>query len=262
MPLDAARAIRVVLTDIDDTLTSACRLSAAAYQALESLQAAGLAVAAVTGRPAGWCDMIARCWPVAGVIGENGAFYFAYDPGKRRMRRVYADDLATRAANRQRLKDVERRILAAAPGARVAADQAYREADLAIDIGEDVTPLDSADIARILAIFAAAEARAKLSSIHINGWFGDYDKLTMTRRFAAEILGLNLDQERERVVFVGDSPNDAPMFGFFPNACGVANVLTFAGQLEVLPTYVTKAARGEGFAEVARHLLAARGIGA
>ncbi|MGH7118633.1 MAG: HAD family hydrolase [Acetobacteraceae bacterium] len=262
MPLDVARAIRVVLTDIDDTLTSECRLSAAAYQALESLEAAGLAVAAVTGRPAGWCDMIARCWPVAGVVGENGAFYFAYDVHGRRMRRVYAADFATRTANRQRLEDVRKRILAAAPAARVAADQAYREADLAIDIGEDVQPLNSADVAHILDIFAAAEARAKLSSIHVNGWFGDYDKLTMTRRFATEILGLDLERERERVIFVGDSPNDAPMFGFFPNACGVANVLNFAGRLEASPTYVTQGAGGTGFAEVARHLLAARGLAA
>lgn len=260
MPRDVARAIRVVLTDIDDTLTSDGRLSAAAYQALADLEAAGLAVAAVTGRPAGWCDMIARLWPLAGVVGENGAFYFAYDVRTRRMRRVYADDPATRTANRQRLGELEKRILAAVPSASIAADQAYREADLAIDIAEDVTPLDSADIARILAIFAEAKARAKLSSIHINGWFGDYDKLTMARRFAAEVLGLDIERERDRVMFVGDSPNDAPMFGFFPNACGVANVVAFAPVLDASPTYVTKGAGGAGFAEVVDYLLAARGV--
>ncbi len=55
----------------------------------------------------------------------------------------------------------------------------------------------------------------------------------MTRRFAREILGLDIDAEREgRAIFVGDSPNDAPMFGFFPLACGVSGVRAFADEIE------------------------------
>ena len=73
------RKIRFVLTDIDDTLTENGRLPAKSYQALESLQQSGLKVIPITGRPAGWCDHIARMWPVDGVVGENGAFYFTYD---------------------------------------------------------------------------------------------------------------------------------------------------------------------------------------
>ena len=71
--------IRYVLTDIDDTVTTDGRLPAKSYDALERLQNAGLAVIPITGRPAGWCDMIARFWPVDAVVGENGAFYFSYD---------------------------------------------------------------------------------------------------------------------------------------------------------------------------------------
>jgi len=258
MPDTVAAAVEVVFADIDDTLTDDGRLSAEAYQALEDLSQAGLAVAPITGRPAGWCDMIARFWPVAGVVGENGAFYFAYDRPARRMRRVFAADAAERERNRRRLSDVRARILAEVPGAAVSADQAYREADLAIDFCEDVAPLDRAHIARIKAIFEAEGALAKVSSIHVNGWFGQYDKLTMTRRFAAEVIGLDLDHARERAVFVGDSPNDAPMFGFFPHSCGVANVLRFAGELEAEPAYVAAERGGRGFVEVARRLLAAR----
>jgi HAD superfamily hydrolase (TIGR01484 family) len=258
LPETAAR-IDVVLADIDDTLTHEGRLPACAYEALERLTEAGIAVAPITGRPAGWCDMIARMWPVAGVVGENGAFYFSYDAAERRMRRVFAISAVQRAEDRKRLDAVCTRILAEVPGAAVSADQLYREADLAIDFCEDVPPLPAADVDRIKQIFEEAGAVAKISSIHVNGWFGTYDKLTMTRRFAAEILGLDLDLERDRIVFVGDSPNDAPMFRFFPNSCGVANVQQFRGRIEAEPAYVTSREGGYGFVEVADQILAARG---
>jgi HAD superfamily hydrolase (TIGR01484 family) len=258
MPDAVAAAVTVVLADIDDTLTHDGRLPAEAYQAIEDLSAAGLSVAPITGRPAGWCDMIARFWPVRGVVGENGAFYFAYDAGARKMARIFAAAPDERMANRRRLEAVKARILEEVPGAAVSADQLYREADLAIDFCEDVPPLSKAEIARIKAIFEAEGAVAKISSIHVNGWFGQYDKLSMTRRFAKDVLAVDLDRDKDRIIFVGDSPNDAPMFGFFPNACGVAGVLGFAGELDAEPAYVTAGGGGRGFVEVAERILAAR----
>jgi HAD superfamily hydrolase (TIGR01484 family) len=259
MPRSLAASMRGVFADIDDTITSDGRLGAAAYAALEALDAAGLAVIPVTGRPAGWCDHIARMWPVTAVVGENGAFYFRYEHAARRMHQRFMQDAATRRAGRERLDALAGQILAQVPGTALASDQAYREADLAIDWCEDVPALDAAAVARVVAAFHAAGANAKVSSIHVNGWFGDYDKLGMTRIAARECLGVDLDLERERYVFVGDSPNDAPLFGFFPNAVGVANVRAFAGQLDAEPRYVTGAASGDGFRELAMHLLAARG---
>ena len=256
-PALAAR-VSMVLTDIDDTLTHAGRLPAAAYRALEDLTQAGFLVAPITGRPAGWCDMIARFWPVAGVVGENGAFYFAYDEAHRKMRRVFAASAAERAENRRRLERVRARVLAEVPGAGVSADQAYREADLAIDFCEDVAPLGRDAVRRIKQIFEEEGATAKISSIHVNGWFGGYDKLSMTRRFARDIAGLDIDAEPDRVVFVGDSPNDAPMFGFFPLACGVSGVRDFAAELEAAPAFVTRGPGGRGFVEVAEALISAR----
>ena len=258
LPQIDAQRVRLVLTDIDDTLTADGRLPADAYRALEDLSNAGFLVAPVTGRPAGWCDMIARFWPVTGVVGENGALYFAYQPALRTMRRVYAADAATRAANRLRLETIRVRVLAEVPGCAVSADQAYREADLAIDFCEDVPPLDPQAVDRIKAIFEEEGAVAKVSSIHVNGWFGRYDKLSMTRRFAREIAGLDIDKHNETIAFVGDSPNDAPMFGFFRNSFGVSLVRNFIGRMEAEPTFVTLGGGGRGFVEVAEHLLSAR----
>jgi HAD superfamily hydrolase (TIGR01484 family) len=257
-PLAERAAIEVLLTDIDDTLTEHGRLPAESYLALQRLKRAGLIVVPVTGRPAGWCDLIARQWPVDGVIGENGALYFRYLDGERRMLRQYARDGDTRRADRLKLDRIREEVLASVPGAAVAADQAYREADLAIDFCEDVPALSREAVGRILAIFTSHGATAKVSSIHVNGWYGDYDKLSMTRRFLAEAMGLDMDAKRKAMVFAGDSPNDAPMFGFFPRSVGVANILDFAGDLSHKPAYVTKARGASGFVELADALLAAR----
>ena len=244
-----------VLCDIDDTLTVAGRLPAAALAAMERLGHHGIRVVPITGRPAGWCDHIARMWPVDAVVGENGAFYYRYDAGKRKMVRRYVRSHAERAEDRRRLDAIRDRVLAAVPGCAVASDQAFRLADLAIDFCEDVDPLPEAAVDRILACFTAAGARAKVSSIHVNGWFGDYDKLTTTRLLFTEVFDTDLDAIRDRVVFAGDSPNDAPMFAYFPESVGVANVRRFADRMEALPTWVTRAEGGHGFAELVDLLL-------
>ena len=254
----ARRRIRGVLFDIDDTLTSAGRLTASAYQALEALSDAGLITLAITGRPAGWCDHIARMWPVDGVVGENGAFYFRHDDSQGRMIKRYCLDPAARRANRRRLAVLETEILAAVPGSAVASDQGYRDADLAIDFCEDVPRLAPKSVVRIVELFEQAGANAKVSSVHVNGWFGDYDKLSTSRLILAEMFGIDLDRDQAAFVFAGDSPNDAPMFGFFDNAVGVANVADFLDQLSAKPTWVTIRPSGAGFAELAEALLAAR----
>ncbi len=257
-PIEERRRIRGVLCDIDDTLTTDGRLTAAAYAAMERLQQAGLTVIPITGRPAGWCDHIARMWPVTAVVGENGALYFRYDPAARKMHRGYVQDAATRAAQREQLLRIGASIVAAVPGAAVAADQAYRESDLAIDYCEDVEKLPRAAVDRIVQLMQARGLTAKVSSIHVNGWFGGHDKLTMTKRLMHEAFAIDLDAARATYVFVGDSPNDAPMFAYFPHAIGVANIREFAGRLEHEPRYVTAAASGAGFCELAEYLLAVR----
>lgn len=257
-PVEDRRRVRNVLCDIDDTLTTEGRITATAYGAMESLQQAGLRVIPITGRPAGWCDHIARMWPVAGVVGENGAFYFRYDHDRRTMVRRFAHDPATRRRHREQLQRIGAEILKAVPGSAIAADQLYREADLAIDYCEDVERLPEAAVERIVALMQEHGLTAKVSSIHVNGWFGTYDKLTMTKTMMRDCFDLDPDSERGACVFVGDSPNDAPMFAYFPHSIGVANIHEFDGRLASAPTYVTTRRSGDGFREVADLLLAAR----
>ena len=255
----AARAtVRGVLADIDDTLTTHGRLHAAAYEALERLRSAGLLVVPVTGRPAGWCDHIARMWPVDAVVGENGAFWFRHDAARGRLVKRYVIGEAERAQRASRMGSIAERVLREVPGSAVASDQPYREADLAIDYREDVPELPRAAIARIVSIMEGEGLTAKVSSIHVNGWFGGYDKLSTTRLMLREDFGIDAEAERSSLVFAGDSPNDQPMFAFFPNAVGVANVRHMADLMTELPAWVTPSAGSAGFAELARALLEAR----
>ncbi|MBC8209153.1 MAG: HAD-IIB family hydrolase [Desulfobulbaceae bacterium] len=255
IPGETRKQIKYVLTDIDDTLTLDGKLPAVAYTAMEQLQQAGIKVIPITGRPAGWCDHIARMWPVDGLVGENGAFYFYYDnQGRRMIRRFWRSD-EQRRTDQLKLAQIQKEILQNVAGCAVSVDQPYREADLAIDFCEDVPPLPMSEVKKIVSIFEAAGAVAKISSIHVNGWFGEYDKLTMTRRFFAEIFQIDLEKHKNSIVFSGDSPNDAPMFGYFPNSVGVANVLEFGDELENKPAWITQEKGGNGFAEMADILL-------
>ncbi len=260
LPDAVARGVTAVFTDIDDTLTLDGRVPAAAFTALWRLAEAGVAVVPVTGRPAGWCDHLARAWPVAGVVGENGAFYFRHDPARGRLVQRFLLDADARRGLQARLADLGARILAEVPGAALASDQPYRIHDLAIDFCEDVPRLPESAVDRIVALFEEAGATAKVSSIHINGWFGRHDKLGMIRLFAAEVLGLDVDREadRARCLYAGDSPNDEPAFAFFEGAVGVANVREHLHRLRHPPAVVTAGRGGEGFAELAARLLAAR----
>ena len=153
------------------------------------------------------------------------------------------------------MKKLEEEILREVPASRLSVDQPYREADLAIDYCEDIDPLPDQDIDRIVRLFENAGARAKISSIHVNGWFGDYDKLSMSKILFKEEFGKNLEEVKQQVIYTGDSPNDGPMFAYFPNSVGVANVKQFEGKMVHLPAWVTQKEGGYGFAEMVNILL-------
>ena len=257
-PLAERRGAQALLCDLDDTLTTEGSLAPETYQALARLKAAGLIVAVVTGRPAGWCDLISRLWPVDAAVGENGAFYFRRDERTRAIRRVYRDDVRARAEHRRSLDELAREILAKVPGAALSTDQPYRETDLAIDYREQVAPLPRADVDYIAALIEAAGGETMISSIHIHARFSKVDKMTMAGRLLAEEFALDVAAGAERVLFVGDSTNDAAMFSGLPNTIGVANVAEIVDRLPRPPRYVTRGHSGAGFVELAEAILEAR----
>ncbi len=259
--------IDIVFTDIDDTLTDEGVLRAEAYSSLWNLHEAGIKIVPVTGRPAGWCEMIARFWPVHGVIGENGGFYFRYlgapsSPNQTRiekkMKRHFVLDEKTMAKNREALDLVRYEILRNVRGAAVASDQFSRLMDLAIDFAEDVGPLSETTINQIVSIFEKHGATAKVSSIHVNGWFGSYDKLSTTKVYCENELGFKFESAKSKIAFCGDSPNDEPMFEAFTNSFAVANIVNFAERLKFKPAFVSEKNGGRGFVQIANRILELR----
>ena len=264
-PLAARRGIVGVLTDIDDTLTTGGAITADALAALAALQAAGLPVMAITGRPVGWSQPFALDWPVDAIVAENGAVALftnkkglkPNNDGRKLLSKLYQQDAATRLANFARMRQVARRVTAEVPGAVLAQDSPGRETDIAIDHSE-FAHLPPERIAQALRIMRSEGMNASVSSIHINGWFGTHNKLEGARWIVRELLGRDLDPELDRWVYVGDSTNDQLMFKAFPHSVGVANVRRFEAELQHPPRYITEGERGAGFAEVAAALLAAR----
>jgi hypothetical protein len=248
-----ARGVRVVLFDVDDTLTTQGKLTAEAYGALEALRHAGLRSVAVTGRAAGFCEYAARMWPVDAVVGENGGFWFRSIGGK--VEREYREAAEVRAGNRSSYAAISRAIIAAVPGCAIASDERFRETDFTIDYAEEVPALAPEAVERIAGLMRRESLRVAISSIHIHGWFGDYDKQITSYALLARHFDLDPAANPAAAVFVGDSPNDASMFAAFPKCVGVANVRKYAGRMTAEPRYVTNAAFGAGFTELVAHLL-------
>lgn len=242
-------AIRFVLTDVDDTLTDGARLPAAAYAAVERLDDAGFRVIPITAAPAGWCDLMCRMWPVAAVIGENGGLCFRHNRERGETERRYWTPAGERRRDRRKMTALGGRIGALIPGAALAADQAYRETTLAFC--NPGPPLSD----KIVAALAVAGARTVVNSLWVLGWFGGFDKLAMTRRMLAELFAADIERDRDAFIYVGDSLNDEPMFGFFPNSVGVSSVRHYVDRMATPPQWVTMGAGGSGFVEVAEALL-------
>lgn len=255
-PQEFSSRVYGVFTDIDDTLTTDGAITPDALEALGALQAAGLHIIPITGRPVGWSEPFALSWPVDAIVAENGAVALRRNAAGG-LDKLYQQDAATRAANYARMQEVLAQIERDVPGARRATDSPGRETDIAIDHSE-FTHLPQPAIDQAVAIMRAAGMNATVSSIHINGWFGAHNKLEGARWIARQLFGRPLDAEIDRWVYVGDSTNDQLMFEHFPHSVGVANIARFVPQLTHLPRYVAQGERGAGFAELARTILDSR----
>lgn len=279
-PQQARRSVVGVFTDIDDTLTTDGAITSDALQALADLKAAGLFVIPITGRPIGWCEPFlagadAAPWPVDAMVAENGGVAIVPQRAENLSRiglqpaqtmpeqlskpyqKIYQLDATARAHNTARMAQVAAQVLAEVPGVELTRDGGGRETDLAFDYAEHAQ-LTPATVQQVLDVLQRAGMHTTVSSIHIHGCFGDFNKWMGARWIAQALLGRDLPAELDRWVFVGDSGNDQAMFEHFTHSVGVANIARFADQLTHLPTYVTEGARGAGFAQVARAILEAR----
>ncbi len=244
--------VRALFTDLDGTLTSDGRLDRATTQALFDLFESGLPVVLVTGRPAGWGHALASLYPFAATVTENGGLTFIPKDGALRKFYGVAEDQLPKW--RSEMLASASAVQGEIPDARLSADSAYREVDMAMDWNEECRlSLDQAD--RIVEMLLADGFSASRSSVHVNFGPPGFDKFTACQRVLEEVFD-ETGSSLHEYVFVGDSLNDAPMFGAFAKSVGVANVAERWDELPHKPKYKTDASEGAGFAELTRHLLA------
>ncbi|MHA7880082.1 MAG: HAD-IIB family hydrolase [Saccharospirillum sp.] len=242
-----------LFTDVDDTLTSGGQLLPETYSALWQLHRAGVRIIPITGGCAGWCDQIIRTWPVDAVIGESGGFYIHRDADKR-LHWQFWDTREQHEADKAT-------ILATLNGMDtgfdipLAKDQPFRLVDVAIDYNQD-QKLTAGQVARITnELTQTTDFRVKQSSIHINVWRGNFSKGAMAKRLLQEHFGLTAKEMRDRVVFVGDAPNDETMFERFPLSVGVANIRPHLAGMHHKPHSITQASSGLGVVELISYWL-------
>jgi HAD superfamily hydrolase (TIGR01484 family) len=268
-PVKQRRNIIGVFTDIDDTLTTHGEISVDALQALTDLKAAGLQVIAITGRPLGWSEQFATSWPVDALVAENGAVAWVNTKNTQINRKIsiqptyllnsllsklYQQDSETRSKNKIRMLQIAQLVTSQIPGVQVSRDGAGRETDLAFDYNEFAN-LSPETVRQVVDLLKAQGMETSVSSIHIHGCFGHFDKWTGAQWIVRELFQRELANELDRWVFVGDSGNDQAMFQHFKHSIGVANIRRFEAQLTHLPRYITPSERGAGFAEVVKYLL-------
>ncbi|MEN0613724.1 HAD-IIB family hydrolase [Klebsiella indica] len=245
--------VRFVLTDLDDTLTYRGRLSAETYTALERLQKAGVKVIPVTAAPAGWCDQMARMWPVDGVIGENGGIFFRRKNDGHGIEHFFWHDKEKHSEVAERLKLIGEQIKREIVAARFADDQPFRMTSIAFS-----KPQEDRLCSLILDALVQAGAATTVNNLWILGWLGKYDKLSMARRILRDFYALDIDFDRSAILYSGDSTNDAPMFSFFEHTVGVSTVTDYLDQIPQPPQWITCGPGGAGFVEIADAIIASR----
>jgi HAD superfamily hydrolase (TIGR01484 family) len=251
----------VIGFDLDDTLTTHGQLEAPTLDLLTQLGKNKWKRVLVTGRPSGWADALMKLLPVDAVVAEQGAhIQFWAQPRSRGLAPVrhywtkqgyqshYVSPHDPQTV--QKLWDEVRRRF---PQLKAASDQPYRLYDQAVDFAEEVTPpLSFREADEIRKIFESLGATAKVSSIHVNGWWGDFTKAQGLEFLVEKCWGLKVKND---VIFVGDSPNDASLFERAAVSVGVANICEFRELPFERPHYVTQEREGAGACEVMRALL-------
>lgn len=268
-PVEQRRNIIGVFTDIDDTLTTHGEITSDALQALANLKAAGLHVIPITGRPVGWSEKFAQTWPVDAIVVENGAVALkvAHKNDKKSnqatnslnslLLKLYHQDTQTRSNNQTKMQEIAKLVTSQISGVEVSRDGAGRETDLAFDYNE-FAKLSPATVQQVVALLQSQGMQTSVSSIHIHGCFGHFDKWTGAQWIVRELYKRELTSELDKWVFIGDSGNDQAMFQHFTHSVGVANIRRFEAQLAHLPRYITPSEHGAGFAEVAMSILRAK----
>ena len=243
--------VRALFSDLDGTLSTAGRVEASTYAALERLGGAGVPVVLVTGRPAGWGQAMATMVPFAAVVTENGGVTFFHSGDS--LQKIYGVPAASLPEWRRRMQMAAVDVMKEIPEARLSTDSKYREVDLALDWNEEVH-LSRDTSLKVVQMLRERGFSAVRSSVHVNFGPPTFDKLSACKVVVAKVLGSD-PADLSPYVYVGDALNDAPMFAGFERSVGVANIKRWWDELTHKPGFLTEAEEGAGLREVIKHIL-------
>jgi len=235
--------VRLVATDMDGTLTRKGKFTSELLQSLQDLATAGIEVVIITGRSAGWVSGLAYYLPIVGAVAENGGLFF-FGGSEKPVALTPIPDLV---AHRQQLASAFQQLQIQFPHIQESADNRFRVTDWTFDVKG----------------LSTDEIKTLSHLCQQMGWGFTYSNVQCHIKPLGQDKAIGLLQvlreyfpqyTPEQVVTVGDSPNDESLFDerYFSLSVGVANVLEYAEQLQHQPAYVTSAAEGEGFCELAR----------
>ncbi len=237
--------IKYIISDVDDTITHDGKLLPLVLDAIYRAKMSGRTIILVTGGSVGWSDAYIRQWPVDAVIAESGAVMLCHD------RDGGITSLINPAIDRDGVLKKRRELMEYTAPYPFSSDQCAR----VFDIAYDKKKMSSAEIRTLRNILTIYGASWGESSIHINAWFGDYDKKSALRHFATQALGIREEEYLEGGIYLGDSLNDQSLFGYIPMSIGMHTVEDNRTLFSVLPLYITTGTSGEGWVETVNCLL-------
>ncbi|MGN0906797.1 MAG: HAD family hydrolase [Bullifex sp.] len=234
--------VSLIISDVDDTITSKGRLLPEALSALYEAEEKGYRTILLSGGSAGWCEVYLRQWPVYMVIAESGAVLLYKDEeGQIRYRQnpaITPDDLKKRDE-----------LLRMIGEEHLSSDQYARLYDIAVDLSR----VSERELEDIMDMAGRMGARMAKSSIHLNIWFGDYSKSKGLLSFM-ELCGIDRATLLSRSMYFGDAPNDDEMFALIPASVGMKSVEDRKSEFSHLPAYIASEYGGKGFSEAIKAL--------
>lgn len=231
--------VKYVVSDVDDTITYKGALLPLSLSALYKLKEKGKKIILVTGGSAGWADIYIRQWPVDYVITESGALLL------KKNSRGDVDYIVNPVIDKEKVQIRRSDLFRDTMGYKLSSDQYARIYDIAYD-KSFISP-ESLEKLRITCKKHGANYAE--SSIHLNVWFGEYDKALGLKSFLSYITDECLDCFLDRSVYLGDSFNDQIMFSLFPLSIGMHGIANDKDQYDILPKYITDGYGGYGFME-------------
>lgn len=244
--------IEYVFSDVDDTITLNGKLVPSSLNALWKLNEAGIKTICVTGGSAGWADIYLRQWPIEAVVTESGALGFYKQNGQYKKWTNPCIDVEN---YQERKENLIEKVFKGVPEARLSSDQFSRIYDIAFDHGSELPVLNNTVVKKIVEICHSEGFSTAISSIHVNAWFGHYDKREGTLAFIKEIYGLEIKDIQKNSIYCGDAPNDQVMFKTFPLSFAPINIYKKEDELVIKPKFVADSEGGLGFAEIVDEII-------